>query len=130
MNPSFAVNLADMPRVDDLLGMELSAPDSSVVVIENKSGSQGSLRLYRHLLNKHGLVNAAAAAEGLALYAEHTQDARLNPGKHPNIDRLLEIESGGLVYSVRLLPVGASAIKKNAPQEKARLTTAGFFEVG
>jgi hypothetical protein len=109
MNRSFAENLADMPQVDDLAGMELSAPDSSAVeVIENKAGSQGSLRLYRYLMNKHGLINPAAAAEGLALYAEHTQDARLNPGKHPNIDRLLKIESGGSVYCVRLLPVGAS----------------------
>ena len=105
MNRSFAENLADMPLVDDLAGLELSALGSPVEVIENKAGSQGSLRLYRYLLNKHGLINAAAAAEGLALYAEHTQDARLNPGKHPNIDRLLEIESGGLPYSVRLLLV-------------------------
>jgi hypothetical protein len=37
----------------------------------------------------------------LALYAEHTVDARLNPGKHPNIDRLLDIESGGGVFSAR-----------------------------
>ena len=105
---SFVENLADMPRVDDLAGLELSVPDSSsVAVIENKAGSQGSLRLYRYLMNKHGLINAAAATEGLALYAEHTQDARLNPGKHPNIDRLLEVESGGLTYSIRLLPVVA-----------------------
>ncbi len=108
MKRSFAKNLADMPPVDDLAGMELSALDSSVEVIENKAGSLGSLRLYRQLLNKHGLIDAAAAAEGLALYAEHTQDARLNPGKHPNIDRLLKVESGGLAYSVRLLPVGSA----------------------
>jgi hypothetical protein len=107
MNRSFAENLVDMPSVDDLAGMELSAPDSPVEVIENKAGSQGSLRLYRYLTNKHGLINAAAAAEGLALYAEHAQDARLNPGKHPNIDRLLKIESAGLAYSVSFVPVVA-----------------------
>ena len=107
MNQRFVENLTDMPQVDDLAGLELSAPDSPVELIENKAGSQGSLRLYRYLMNKHGLINPAAAAEGLALYAEHTQDARLNPGKHPNIDRLLKIESGGLVCFVRLLPVGA-----------------------
>jgi hypothetical protein len=107
MNRHFVENLTDMPQVDDLAGMELSAPDFPVELIENKAGSQGSLRIYRYLMNKHGLINAAAAVEGLALYAEHTQDARLNPGKHPNIDRLLEVESGGLAYSVRLLPVGA-----------------------
>ena len=108
MNRSFAENLADMPQVDDLAGIEISSPDSPVEVIENKAGSQGSLRIYRHLMNMYEVINPPAAAEGLALYAEHTRDARLNPGKHPNIDRLLKIESGGLGYFVRLLPVGAS----------------------
>ena len=108
MNRSFAENLADMPQVDDLAGIEISSPDSPVEVIENKAGSQGSLRIYRHLMNKYEVINATAAAEGLALYAEHTQDARLNPGKHPNIDRLLKIELGGLTYCLRVLPVDAS----------------------
>jgi hypothetical protein len=55
------------------------------------------------LLTKYGVINAAAAAEGLALYAEHTQDARQNPGKHPNIDRLLAIEAsgGGVCFGVQ-----------------------------
>jgi hypothetical protein len=29
----------------------------------------------------------------LELYAEHTADARANPGKHPNIDRLILVEA-------------------------------------
>jgi len=108
MNRSFADNLVDMPLVDDLAGIEISSPDSPVEVIENKAGSQGSLRIYRYLTNKYEVINATAAAEGLALYAEHTQDARLNPGKHPNIDRLLKVELSGLVYFARLLPLGCS----------------------
>lgn len=32
-----------------------------------------------------------AAVEGLSLYAEHTVDAENCPGKHPNVDRLLNI---------------------------------------
>ena len=35
-------------------------------------------------------LNAAAAMEGLTLFADHTNDAEKNPGKHPNIDRLLK----------------------------------------
>jgi hypothetical protein len=102
MTPCFAENLATMPQVDSLAGIELIGSDGAVVVIENKPGSQGSLRLYQYLLTKYSVLDATAAAEGLALYAEHAEDARLNPGKHPNIDRLLVIAAGGPVFSARL----------------------------
>jgi hypothetical protein len=102
MSRSFAENLAAMPPLDGVSGLELSAVSRPVVMIENKAGSQGSLRLYRHLLDKYGVIDAAAAAEGLDLYAEHTQDARLHPGKHPNIDRLLEVVAGDVVYVGRI----------------------------
>lgn len=101
MSRCFAENLAALPAVDHLIALELTAPDGAVVVIENKPGSQGSLRVYQYLLANFGAIDINAAAEGLALYAEHTVDARLNPGKHPNIDRLLDIESGGGVFSAR-----------------------------
>ena len=39
--------------------------------------------------------SADAARHGLALYAEHTADARARPGAHPNIDRLLAIAEQG-----------------------------------
>ncbi len=104
MSRSFSENLADFPSVEDLAGIELTALNGTVTRLENKAGSQGSLRLYRHLLAKFGAIDAAAAAAGLVLYAEHTPDARLNPGKHPNIDRLLAIESGGPPFTARLLP--------------------------
>jgi hypothetical protein len=105
MTRSFAENLADLPLADDLAGIELTGLDGELAVIENKPGSQGSLRVYRHLLTRHGVIDALAATEGLALFAEHAQDARRNPGKHPNIDRLLAIEAGGPVFSGRFLVV-------------------------
>lgn len=104
MSRCFSENLAALPAADQLAGIELVGPDEMVAVIENRPGSQGSLRLYLHLLTKFGAINASAAAEGLVLYAEHTQDARQNPGKHPNIDRLLEIAASRLVFIARLLP--------------------------
>jgi hypothetical protein len=59
--------------------------------IENKAGSQGSLSVYNHLGQTYGAITPDAARKGLELYAEHTEDARLHPGKHPNIDRLFEL---------------------------------------
>jgi hypothetical protein len=94
---TFAEILATLENADHLTQLELSNPDGSpAATIENKPGSQGSLKLYHHLWKKYGAIDRKAAEEGLALYAEHATDARSNPGKHPNIDRLLKvIESGG-----------------------------------
>lgn len=103
MSRTFAENLAALPLADDLIGIELTGLDGTLAAIENRPGSLGSLRVYRHLLTRYGVIDTAAATEGLALFAEHTEDARRNPGKHPNIDRLLTIEAGGPVFSGRFL---------------------------
>lgn len=72
--------------------IELYNKDGSPAgVIENKPGSQGSLKVYAHLARMYGEISMDAAVEGLSLYAEHTPDAENCPGKHPNIDRLLNI---------------------------------------
>ncbi len=63
----------------------------SAGVIENKPGSQGSIKVYSHLARMYGEISLDAAVEGLSLYAEHTEDAENCPGKHPNVDRLLNI---------------------------------------
>lgn len=101
---TFAENLKRLDPIDALERIELyNAPGQHVAIIENKPGQQGSLAVYQHLLARHGDVNAAAAREGLSLYAEHTEDARRNPGKHPNIDRLLQIEASGEALSGRVV---------------------------
>jgi hypothetical protein len=93
---NFAEILATLESTDHLTRLELRAPDGSqAAVIENKPGSQGSLKLYHHLWKKYGAITVEAAQDGLQLYAEHTADARANPGKHPNIDRLLDVIAQG-----------------------------------
>nr|WP_294841518.1 DUF2322 family protein [uncultured Methylotenera sp.] len=72
--------------------IELYKKDGSPAgVIENKPGSQGSIKVYNHLARMYGEISLDAAVEGLSLYAEHTEDAENCPGKHPNVDRLLNI---------------------------------------
>ena len=68
---------------------------SEAGLIENKPGSQGSIKVYYHLLQKWEGINVEAAREGLEIYAEHTADAQSNVGKHPNIDRLLNVVASG-----------------------------------
>ncbi len=68
-----------------------NAAGRSVGVIENKPGSQGSVKVYYHLYRMYGELSLDAAVEGLSLFAEHTADAENCPGKHPNVDRLLNL---------------------------------------
>lgn len=91
----FADNLKKLPGISHLAALNLLDADGNVVAsIENKAGSQGSLAVYNHLAQTYGAINAEAARKGLEIFAEHTEDERTNPGKHPNIARLLAIESG------------------------------------
>lgn len=99
---TFAELLATLPSVDHLAAIELKREggDEAALRIENKPGQAGSLRLYHALWQRFGAIDAPAAEEGLRLYAEHTADARANPGKHPNIDRLLALVEDKGRYSV------------------------------
>lgn len=72
--------------------IELFNSDGSPAgAIENKPGSQGSVKVYYHLFRMYGEISMDAAVEGLSLFAEHTADAENCPGKHPNVDRLLNL---------------------------------------
>ena len=102
--PSFAENLQRLPTMDDVAALQLRDGNGAVsAAIENKPGSAGSLRVYAYLAEKWGGIGPEAAREGIELYAEHTEDARANPGKHPNIDRLLQIIEQGVQYQVTIL---------------------------
>jgi len=99
---SFADNLKKLPGISHLAAINLLDADGNVAAsIENKPGSQGSLAVYNHLAQTYGSINAEAAKKGLEIFAEHTEDERTNPGKHPNIARLLAIESGSPALRVK-----------------------------
>jgi hypothetical protein len=100
---AFSDNLKKLPGISHLAAIELRDSEGNLAgIIENKAGSQGSLTVYNHLAQVWGAINADAAKQGLEVFAEHTPDARANPGKHPNIDRLVAIaESGGQALRVK-----------------------------
>ncbi|MFM8812218.1 MAG: DUF2322 family protein, partial [Methylophilaceae bacterium] len=77
----FSDQLAELPNSDHVQKIELYLPDGSLEgSIENKPGSQGSVRVYQYLAQQFGSINPQAAKKGLEIYAEHTQDAEQNPG--------------------------------------------------
>jgi len=92
---AFNDNLKQLPKVSHLAALQLldAADGSLVATIENKPGQAGSLIIYNHLGQIFGTITVDAAKKGLELYAEHVEDARANPGKHPNIDRLLQLQA-------------------------------------
>jgi hypothetical protein len=101
---NFSDNLALLPLRDTAAAIEL-VDQSGVPVarIENKPGQAGSLRIYCWLAETLGMITPEAAELGLKIYAEHTQDARSNPGKHPNIDRLFNIKTADQTLRVTSL---------------------------
>lgn len=101
---AFADNLKQLPSIAHLAALNLvDAAGNTVASIENKPGKAGSLAVYAALAAKHGAINVAAAEDGLALFAEHTDSARAHPGSHPNIDRLLDVIASGQGYTVQLV---------------------------
>lgn len=101
---TFSEILASLEPSDHIQKIELLDTKGNIAAtIENKPGSQGSVKVYHHLYKKYGSISVTAARDGLAIYAEHTADAETNPGKHPNIDRLFDIIQHSNVLSVRLI---------------------------
>ncbi|GHF51530.1 DUF2322 family protein [Seohaeicola zhoushanensis] len=101
---SFKDNLQLLPPIGGLARIELVDGTGAVVAsIENQPGKQGSLAVYQYLEQSFGSLTAEAAAHGLAVFAEHTEDARNRPGAHPNVDRLLEIAEGAAPLRIRLV---------------------------
>ena len=99
---AFADKLKTLPRVSHLAALNLiDADDAVVATIENKPGQTGSLAVYNHLAQLYGAISPEAAKKGMELYAEHTEDARAHPGKHPNIDRLIGLIERGETLRVK-----------------------------
>lgn len=99
----FADNLKTLPEAAGDKLVLTDAAGVEVAVIHNAPGTAGSFRVYAHLAQKYGGINAEAAADGLAIFAEHAQDASRHPGKHPNIDRLMAIMLDGQPLTARVL---------------------------
>ena len=101
---SFKDNLQQLPSIEGVARIDLVDDSGAVVAsIENQPGKQGSLAVYQYLKQAFGTLDAKAAAHGLAVFGEHTEDARNRPGAHPNIDRLLDIVSGDAPLAIEVI---------------------------
>jgi hypothetical protein len=100
--PQFAENLKKLPGISHLAAIRLlDGENDAVAIIENKAGSVGSLAVYNHLAQTFGAITPEAAKKGLELFAEHVEEARRHPGKHPNIDRLIALIEEGKTLRIK-----------------------------
>lgn len=99
---NFQDNLSAMPDISHLSGLDILDAQGKVLHhIPAVQGKLGSLKLYNALAQKFDNRLDPAAERGLFLFAEHTADARANPGKHPNIDLLFKVKTENLVLQLR-----------------------------
>lgn len=97
--------LATFASVDDLSGLNVVSQDGQLMHhIPAVAGKLGSLKLYNALASQFdGILNLQAAEQGLTWFAEHVEDAVQNPGKHPNVDLLIQVKNETLQW--RLEPI-------------------------
>lgn len=102
---NFADRLKQLPSVSHLAALQLLDSQGQVLAtLENKPGQAGSLAVYHALGALYGgSITPAAASLGMEWYAEHTADALAYPGKHPNIDRLLDVLASGQGFTCKLI---------------------------
>ncbi len=102
----FSEILLTLDNTDDVKRIELFHADGRAAgIIENKPGSQGSVKVFHHLYKMYGGITLDAAVEGLSLYAEHTEDAENCPGKHPNVDKLIDVLENEEPLTVKVVTV-------------------------
>ena len=98
---SFKEILETLPAIDHLTGLNVMGGETIIHNIPAISGKLGSLRLYNALAKKfNGKLDRTSAQQGIEWFAEHVEDAKQNPGKHPNIDLLFKVVAEDVVYSL------------------------------
>ncbi|MDY2796122.1 DUF2322 family protein [[Pasteurella] aerogenes] len=97
----FKTILDSLPSIDHLQGLDVISNGNVIHHIPAIQGKLGSLRVYHALTQQfNGKLDRTCAEKGLQLFAEHTEDAKQNPGKHPNIDLLLRVIAENLEYQL------------------------------
>ena len=93
--------LETLPSIEHLTGLDVLNGETVIHHIPAAPGKLGSLRLYNALAEKfNGKLDRTSAQQGIEWFAEHVEDAKQNPGKHPNIDLLFKVIAEELNYSL------------------------------
>ena len=90
-----------LPTIEHLSEINILENGKQVHQIPAAPGKLGSLRVYNALAEEfNGKLDRTSAQQGIEWFAEHVEDAKQNPGKHPNIDLLFKVVAENVVYSL------------------------------
>lgn len=91
---SFQENLKKLSPSDFLVLIRIFDDRGNLLsIIPNLPEKQGALRVFHHITSQSGRLDFEQAKEGIGLFGEHVEDARIRPGKHPNLALLLQVTS-------------------------------------
>ncbi|MCI7354277.1 MAG: DUF2322 family protein [[Actinobacillus] rossii] len=98
----FKTILDTLPTIEHLSGLNVLDGETLIHHIPAVAGKLGSLRVYNALAQQfNGKLDRTSAEKGLEIFAEHTVDAKVNVGKHPNIDLLLDVIAKNKTYQLQ-----------------------------
>lgn len=101
---TFQTILSTLPSIDGITRIEILDGEQVVHQIPAIEGKLGSLKVYNALAQQFSSeLTSIAAQQGLEWFAEHTQDAKENPGKHPNIDLLFNVIAQNQTLKLRVI---------------------------
>ena len=93
--------LVALPTIEHLSEINILENGKQIHQIPAAPGKLGSLRVYNALAEEfNGKLDRTSAQQGIEWFAEHVEDAKQNPGKHPNIDLLLRVIEQYLCYHI------------------------------
>ena len=100
----FKTILETLPSIDHLSGLTILDNGTVIHHIPAVAGKLGSLRVYNALAQEfNGKLDRTSAQQGVEWFAEYIEDAKANPGKHPNIDLLFKVIDENL--NLTLIPL-------------------------
>ncbi|MBF0278988.1 MAG: DUF2322 family protein [SAR324 cluster bacterium] len=118
----FQENLKNLDPVDKLVLARVYDEQGQLVsVIPNLPGKQGSLKVINHVVSENGEFSEEQARGAIQLFGEHVEDAKQNPGKHPNLDLIMSLGSSRLKIQRVTSPVSGlleTISKRAASQEE------------
>lgn len=98
----FKTILDTLPTIEHLSGLNVLDGETVIHHIPAVAEKLGSLRVYNALAQQfNGKLDRTSAEKGLEIFAEHTVDAKVNVGKHPNIDLLLDVIAENKTYQLQ-----------------------------
>ena len=92
----FGEGFHSLPDSSHINTLELiNTQNHKSVVLENIPGKKASVKILHAIAaDNDNKINKQAAAMGLALFGEYTDEERQTPNSHPNIRLLIEIIDG------------------------------------